>query len=176
MKSSMTATVSRSNLRDGRVRLFTRTGLDWSERYPWIVEDAARLPVKQAIIDAECCCAGADGVSDFDALHSRVNDHAAFAYAFDLLLIDGADIRRAPLADRRDRLAKVLRKAQPGIRLSEHIEADGVVVFAHACKLGLEGIVSKRVDAPYRSGRGRTWIKVRNKKAPAYTRIEDGTF
>ena len=164
------------HVRDGRVRLFTRTGVDWSDRYPWIVEDAARLPVKQAIIDAECCCADEDGVSDFDALHSRVNDHAAFAYAFDLLMVDGADIRRLPLADRRDRLAKLLRKAKPGIRLSEDIAVDGVTVFRHACKLGFEGIVSKRIDAPYRSGRGRTWIKVRNKKAPAYTRIEDGTF
>ena len=69
------------------MRLFTRTGVDWSDRYPWIVEDAARLPVKQAIIDAECCCADEDGVSDFGALHSRLNDHAALAYAFDLLMM-----------------------------------------------------------------------------------------
>ena len=102
------------HIRDGRVRLFTRTGVDWSDRYPWIVEDAARLPVRHAIIDAECCCAGDDGITDFDALHSRVNDDAAFAYAFDLLLVDGDDIRRAPLAERRDRLAKLLRKAKPG--------------------------------------------------------------
>jgi bifunctional non-homologous end joining protein LigD len=72
-------------------------------------------------------------------------------------------------------LAKLLRKAKPGIRLSEHIETDGAKVFAHACRLGLEA-VSKRVDAPYRSGRAGTWVKVRNKKAPAYTRIEEGTF
>ena len=66
--------------------------------------------------------------------------------------------------------------ANPGIRLSEHIALDGATVFRHACKLGFEGIVSKRVDAPYRSGRARTWIKIRNKRAPAYRRIEDGTF
>jgi bifunctional non-homologous end joining protein LigD len=77
------------HIRGGRVRLFTRTGVDWTERYPWIVEDAARLPLSSAIIDAEGCCAGADGVTDFNALHSRVNDHAAFAYAFDHLLIEG---------------------------------------------------------------------------------------
>ena len=82
------------HIRDGRVRLFTRTGVDWSDRYPWIVEDAARLPVKQAIVDAECCCADEEGVSDFDALHSRLNDHTAFAYAFDLLMVEDADIRR----------------------------------------------------------------------------------
>ena len=164
------------HLRDGRVRLFTRTGVDWSDRYPWIVEDAARLPVKQAIIDAECCCAADDGVTDFDALHSRLNDHAAFAFAFDLLMVDDADIRRLSLAERRGRLAKLLRKARPGIRLSEDIAVDGVTVFRHACKLGFEGIVSKRIDAPYRSGRGRIWIKVKNKKAPAFIRVQDGTF
>ena len=164
------------HIRDRRVRLFTRTGVDWSDRYPWIVEDAARLPVKQAIMDAECCCADEDGISDFDALHSRVNDHSAFAYAFDLLMVEDTDIRRLPLSERRNRLAKLLRKAKPGVRWSEHIALDGATVFRHACKLGFEGIVSKRADAPYRSGRGRTWIKVQNKQAPAYTSIEDGTF
>jgi hypothetical protein len=109
-------------------------------------------------------------------VHSRVNDHTAFAYAFDLLSVDGADIRRVPLTERRGRLAKLLRKAKPGVRLSEHIEADGATVFAHACKLGLEGIVSKRVDAPYRSGRARTWIKVKNQNAPAFLRVQEGAF
>ena len=85
-------------------------------------------------------------------------------------------LRGLPLVQRRDRLAKLLRKAKPGIRLNEHIAADDATVFRHACKLDFEGIVSKRVDARYRSGRTRTWIKVRNKKAPAYTRMEDGTF
>ena len=164
------------HIRDGRVRLFTRTGVDWTDRYPWIVEDAARLPVRHAIIDAECCCADDDGITDFDALHSRVNDDTAFAYAFDLLLLDGDDIRRSPLRERRERLGRLLREAKPGIRLSEHIEADGATVFAHACKLGLEGIVSKRVDAPYRSGRARTWIKVKNQNAPAFLRVQEGAF
>ena len=164
------------HIRDGGVRLFTRTGVDWSDRYPWIVEDAARLPVKQAIIDAECCCADENGLTDFDTLHSRLNDEAAFAYAFDLLMVDDADIRRLPLTHRRDRLAKLLRKAKPGIRLSEHIAVDGATVFRHACKLGFEGIVSKRIDAHYRSGRARTWVKVRNKEAPAYKPVKEGTF
>jgi bifunctional non-homologous end joining protein LigD len=98
----------------------------------------------------------------------RLSDHNAFAYAFDLLSIEDKDIRGLPLVKRRKQLAKILRKAKPGIRLSEHFEADGVKVFDHACKLGLEGIGSKRVDAPYRSGRARTWIKVKNRKAPAF--------
>jgi ATP-dependent DNA ligase len=70
----------------------------------------------------------------------------------------------------------MLRRVKPGIRLSEHIEANGVTVFNHVCRLGLEGIVSKRLDAPYRSGRVKLWIKVKNKNAAAHTRAEDGTF
>ena len=98
-------------------------------------------------MDAECCCAGENGVTDFDALHSRMND-GTFAYAFDLLALDGADVRRLPLRQRREMLAKLLRKAMPGIRLSEPIEADGASLqaenspqrrgsTAHAVKLSL---------------------------------------
>src|SRR5215204_525530 len=107
------------HIRDGRVRLFTKSGADWSKRYPWIIADASRLRVSQAVMDAECCCAGPDGVTDFNALHSRLNDNQAFAYAFDLLALDGADIRTLPLSERRTRLAKLLRRAKPGMRLSE---------------------------------------------------------
>ena len=85
------------HIRDNRVRLFTRNGNDWTDRYPWIVEDAARLPVRRAVMDAECCCDGADGVTDFNSLHSRLNDHNAFAYVFDLLMLEEADIRPLPL-------------------------------------------------------------------------------
>ena len=164
------------HLRDRRVQLFTRTGVDWTKRYPWIVQDVARLPVRNAILDAECCCADNQGVTDFDALHSRLNDHNAFAYAFDLLQLDDVDLRRVPLIQRRKQLARMLRRSKPGIRLSEHIEADSAMVFAHACKLGLEGIVSKRLDGLYQSGRARTWIKVKNKRAPAFLRVQEGAF
>ena len=102
------------------------------------------------MIDAEGCCAGDDGRTDFNALHSRVDDHAVFAYAFDLMMIDGTDIRRVPLTERRKQLGRLLRKAKPGIRLSEHMEGDAAIIFDHACRLGLEGIVFKRADAPYR--------------------------
>ena len=129
--------------------------------------------MKHAIIDAECCVADENGVTDFNDLHSRLRDHEAFAFAFDLLTVDGEDIRLTPLSDRRKRLAKLLRKAKPGIRLSEHLEAEGPIVFEHACRLGLEGIVSKRIDAPYRSGRAKCWIKVKNKNAAAYGRELD---
>ena len=115
-------------------------------------------------------------MTDLNALHSRLNDSSAFAYAFDLLAVNGADVRQQPLSERRKQLVRLLRKARPGIRLSEHIAEDGPLVFAHACRLGLEGIVSKRIDAPYRSGRAKSWIKTKNKNAAAYIRVEDGSF
>src|SRR5215213_1672897 len=94
------------HIRDGRVRLFTRNGHDWTDRYPWIIADVSSLPVSHAVMDAECCCDGPDGVTDFNALHSRLNDSEAFAYAFDLLALDGDDLRLLPLHERRKRLTK----------------------------------------------------------------------
>ena len=146
------------------------TGVDWTARYPWIVEDVARLNVGNAILDAECVCDGKNGVTDFERLMARVNDASAYAYAFDLLAIDGDDTRKLPLLERKAALGKLLRKAKPGIRYSEHLAGDGRVVFDQACKLGLEGIVSKRINSPYRSGKSKTWLKLKNPKAPGYLR------
>ena len=96
---------------------------------------------------------------------------------FDLLELNGDDYRREPLEKRKAKLAKLLAKADPGIRLNEHFDGgDPEVIFRHACKLGLEGIVSKRRDFPYRSGRCKAWVKVKNPSSPAMMRIEDGTF
>jgi bifunctional non-homologous end joining protein LigD len=92
-------------------------------------------------------------------------------YAFDLLELNSDDLRALPLEERKAKLAEVLASSADGIELSEHIEADGAIVFRHACRLGCEGIVSKRRDAPYRSGRVRTWIKVKNPASPAMTRV-----
>ena len=153
------------------MRLYTMTGVDWTDRYPWIAQDVARLKVDHAIIDAECCCDGDGGISDFNRLHSRIHDPSAFAYAFDLLVIDGKDIRGQALADRNAALGKLLRRAKPGIRYSEHISGDGRDIFEHACKLGLEGIVSKRLNSPYRSGKVKSWLKIKNPKSPAMLRI-----
>jgi bifunctional non-homologous end joining protein LigD len=117
----------------------------------------------------------ADGVSDFDALHGRTADEKAVALAFDLLL-SGDDIRRQPLIERKTALKWVLRKAREGIQYVEDAEGHGDKLFAAVCQLGLEGIVSKKLDAPYRSGPSRTWIEVKNPKSPAATRAKDGTF
>ena len=134
------------HVRDGRVRLYTMNGNDWTKRYPRIVEEAARLRAP-LIIDAEVVHLSADGVPDFDTLHSRTADENAVALAFDLLL-SGEDIRRQPLVERKTALKWVLRKAREGIQYVEHAEGQGDKLFAAVCKLGLEGIVSKKLNAP----------------------------
>ena len=101
--------------------------------------------------------------------HHRHNDRA-FLYAFDLIELNGDDLRRDPLEVRKATLASVPAKAGPGMRFNEHIEGDGPTVFAHACKMGLEGIVSKRLGSPYRSGRSKDWLKFKNPEAPAVKR------
>jgi bifunctional non-homologous end joining protein LigD len=165
------------HLRNGRVRLYTRNAADWSKRYPRIVKEASRLQ-GTAIIDAEVVCLTAEGVADFDALHSRTGDQLAVACAFDLLMLNGNDLRRRPLVERKAALRKFLGKgaSRGGIQYAAHIEGDGEEMFAAICKHGLEGIVSKKMNAPYRSGKTKTWIKVKNPKAPAATRAIDGTF
>ena len=162
------------HVRDGRVRLYTMNGADWSKRYPLIVRDAARIK-GSAILDAEVVWLDPDGVSDFEALHSRANDAKATALAFDLLMLNEEDMRRKPYVERKAALRKLLR-GDRGIQYVEHAEGHGDKLFEAVCKLGLEGIVSKKLDLPYRSGPSKAWIKVKNPKAPAATRAVDGTF
>ena len=162
------------HVRDGRVRLFTMRGNDWTKRYPRIVEEAARLR-EPVIIDAEVVHLSAEGVPDFDALHSRPTDENAVALAFDLLHA-GEDIRRQPLIERKKELRWVLRSSRGGIQYVEHSEGHGGKFFEAACKLGLEGIVSKHAGSFYRSGPSRTWIKVKNPNSAAATRASDGSF
>jgi len=101
---------------------------------------------------------GPDGIAMFDALHRRGIVTEAMLYAFDFLERDGEDLRSRPLAERKAQLAKLVGRSDRGIVYNEHTEEDGATVFRHACKLGLEGIVSKRLTAPYRSGWSRDWI------------------
>jgi ATP-dependent DNA ligase len=103
----------------------------------------------------------------------RAGTRKATLYAFDLLELDGTDLRREPWEMRRARLASLLRKAAEGVRLCEHLDsAEGEMVFRHACLMGLEGIVAKRRDRPYRSGRCADWIKVKNRAHPSFARAE----
>src|SRR5262245_14629685 len=127
-------------------------------------------------LDGEGVVCGPSGVSDFDRLRAavgRLGARDAFLYAFDLLEIDGEDLRPYEWHVRRATLASLLRRMRgDGIRLSEHIEqADAAALMDHACAMGLEGIVAKRRDKPYRSGRSKDWIKIKNPDAPAASRV-----
>ncbi len=163
------------HIRDGGVRLYTMNGNNWTARYPRIVDEATRIKL-MAILDAEVVCLDKDGHSHFDTLHSRCSDHLAVACAFDLLMLDGDDLRRKPFKERKAALGKLLFRSRGGIQYVEHSEGHGERLFEAICKLGLEGIVSKKLDAPYRSGKSKVWIKVKNPKAPAAMRVIDGTF
>ena len=136
-----------------RVRLYSRPGNDLTPRFPLIVEAVSRLRGRAIIVDGEAVACGDDGIPDFDRLRYCRHDDSVLLCAVDLIELDGDDLRREPLVTRKATLASLLSKASPGILLNEPFEHDGPTVFAHACKLGLEGIVSKRKDSPYRSGR-----------------------
>ena len=140
--------------RDGaRVRCFTRNGHDWADRFPAIVDAALRIKAQSFLIDGEAVIARDDGTPDFHALRSQRRGHEAVLYAFDLIEHDGDDLRDLPLIERKRRLAKLLGRAKRrAIQFVEHLTGDGPTVFEHVCRMGLEGIVSKRTDAPYRSG------------------------
>jgi bifunctional non-homologous end joining protein LigD len=158
------------HVRDGRARLYTMNAADWTKRYPRIVEEAARIK-SSAILDAEVVCLDAEGVAQFKTLHTRCADNLAIACAFDLLMFNGADLRRKPLTERKLTLRELLRQSRGGIQYVEHVAGDGAAMFEAVCKLGLEGIVSKRLASPYRSGPSKSWIKVKNPKAPAVMRV-----
>jgi bifunctional non-homologous end joining protein LigD len=162
-------------IRDGdRVKLLTRNGYDWASRYPWIVESALKNRQKHFVIDGEAVILGVDGISDFDALHSGKHDDEVQLYAFDMLAGDGDDMRALPLSMRKTNLARLLARRTDGIFVApfEHGEI-GPDLFWAACNMGLEGLVSKRRDRPYRAGRSPHWIKVKNPASPAMTRAKD---
>ena len=156
------------------MRLFTRRGFDWTDRYTWVVQSAIKLKAENVTLDGELVCIGKNGIADFSRLHSRCFDRQAFLYAFDLLELEGEDWRGRPLIERKDALAGVLRRGYAGIRFNEHDEGDGEALFRAACRMGLEGIVSKRAQSRYRSGRCKSWIKTKNRRAPGYMRVRDG--
>jgi bifunctional non-homologous end joining protein LigD len=130
----------------------------------------ARLRSRSCIIDGEAVACDDNGVASFNLIrHHRANGRI-FLYAFDLIELNGDDLRRDPLEVRKATLRSRLAKAGLGLRFNEHLEGDGPTVFAHACKMGLEGIVSKRKDSMYRSGRSPDRLKMKNAAAPAVKR------
>jgi bifunctional non-homologous end joining protein LigD len=161
---------------DGAVRLFTRRGYDWSGRYPAIVVTAMQLRATSFTLDGEAVVCGPDGVAIFNALHRHGTVSEAMLYAFDLLELDGDDLRGRPFGERKKRLARLLGGRRLGIVLSDHTDEDGATIFQQACKMGLEGIVSKRLSAPYRSGRSSEWLKIKNPDSPAMIRARDADW
>ena len=121
------------------VRLFTRNGIDRSARFPLIVQAVAALRARSCLIDGEAAACDGDGMPVFDRLRYRRQDGRVFLFAFDLLELDGQDLRREPLETRKATLASLLRSCGPGLRLVEHLDHGGDIVYRHACKLGCEG-------------------------------------
>ncbi|MCJ8142256.1 DNA ligase D [Ancylobacter sp. A5.8] len=146
-----------------RVRLLTRSGLDWTGRFGKALAEAlATLPAETALIDGEVVVEDGNGASNYSLLQQDLaeerRDRFVF-YLFDLLYLDGRDLRGLPLKARKAELVRLAEKAVPPLRLSEPFDVDGATLLRHACRLSLEGLVSKRASAPYRSGRNKDWIK-----------------
>jgi ATP-dependent DNA ligase len=154
-----------------QVRLYSRPGNDLTARFPLIVEALALLKSHSCIIDGEAVACDDDGIASFDLLRYRRRDDRVFLYAFDLVELNGDDVRRNPIERRKADLARLLAPTRPGLRLNDWLDdVDGLTIFEHACKLGLEGIVSKRKGSRYRSGRSDDWLKSKNPACAAVKR------
>ena len=145
-----------------KIQLLTRTGLDWSHRYKRTIEALRSLKVKSAYLDGELCALNADGVPVFSRLQAATDegrtDQLLF-FAFDLLFLNGQSTAQLPLIERKERLKRLFRKEIQGLRYNEHVTGDGPRFREHACKLGLEGVISKRADRPYAPGDRGIWVK-----------------
>jgi bifunctional non-homologous end joining protein LigD len=154
-----------ARLDHGKVRLLTRKGLDWTAKFPNIAGAVATLPAQTALIDGEVVIEDENGISSFSGLQAalKAGERKRFIYyVFDLLHLDGRDLGELPLIERKAALAELVGRSQRGpISYSEHVDDPGAVVLDQACKLSLEGIVSKRADSPYRSGRSEAFIKTK---------------
>ncbi len=164
-----------ADVEDGRVRLSSRNGHDWTGRFPEIASAIGALPITRARLDGEVVALRPDGVSDFQALQEAIERGATarLTYqAFDMLFEDGAALRDRPLVERKAALRRVLDEANDTatarVRFTDHVETQGPAFYAHACRLGLEGVIAKRRDAPYRGGRGKRWLKVKCGQCEAF--------
>jgi bifunctional non-homologous end joining protein LigD len=153
------------------VRLITRRGVNWTDRFPLIASAAKALKARSFLIDGEAVACDEAGLASFKLL--RRKQAPTFLYAFDLIELDGEDMRRRPIEERKRGLARLLRISTVGIELNDYLDHhDGEAVFAQACRLGCEGIVSKRLGSRYESGRSSLWVKTLNPEAPALKRLE----
>src|SRR5499427_6491352 len=154
------------------VRLITRNGSDFTDQFPFIATALKSLPVRSCIIDGEAIVCDENGLAVFDLIRGHGSKASAAHCAFDLLELDGRDLRRRPIEERKGLLAKLLHDSDSdlSIAFNKHYEEDGAAVFREACRLGCEGIVSKRLGSTYRRGRSPLWLKVKNPEAPAVKR------
>lgn len=155
-----------ARLEKGSCQIITRNGLDWTHRFKSLAASLAKLPLRMALIDGEAIVEDERGVSSFVALvdELKAGGSTRISYvAFDLLHLNGVPMMGLPLRERKSRLEALLRSqaADGPLRYSRHLEGDGAAILAQACKLGLEGIVSKRIDKPYQPGRSDTWLKTK---------------
>ncbi len=151
-------------IRDGSARVVTRNDKDWTDRFPHIVEAALELPVTEVLLDGEVVVLAENGTTDFNALQNSIRSKSSSViyFVFDILFLNGYDIRREPLEQRKQILRHLLTDADPQrIQFCDHIDDDGAQVFDQARRLGVEGIVSKRRDRPYRSTRSPDWLKIK---------------
>ncbi|MBR1211273.1 non-homologous end-joining DNA ligase [Bradyrhizobium sp. JYMT SZCCT0180] len=147
------------HLANEAVKVFTRRGHDWTDRFKKVANDAWHISAGSAVIDGEIVVPAADGTTDFSVLQNELkgkSDKIVFV-AFDLLYLNGYDLRKLPLIERKTHLKKLV--TNTSIQFSESFETDGPEILAHGCKVGLEGIVSKVRDSRYSSGRGNDWVK-----------------
>jgi bifunctional non-homologous end joining protein LigD len=147
------------HLHNEAARVFTRRGYDWTNRFKKVAHDAWRIKASSAVVDGEIVVPAADGTTDFSVLQNelRGSSKRIILVAFDLLYLNGRDLRKLPLHQRKAELKKII--GGTDVQFSESFEIEGADMFAHACKLGLEGVVSKVRDSTYASGRGNNWVK-----------------
>lgn len=151
----------------GAVRLRTRNGNDWTDSFPAVAAGLEKLKAKDTVLDMEAVVLDAEGKSSFQALQAALGDggkrEKIVAYVFDVLYLDGKNLTGLPLTGRKERLQALLTKSKQdaSLRYSEHIVGHGAEMFANACHSGLEGIVSKLAGAPYRTGRQKSWLKIK---------------
>jgi bifunctional non-homologous end joining protein LigD len=161
------------HLRDAAVKVFTRRGNDWTNRFRKIASDAWHVNAGSAIIDGEVVAPAVDGTTDFSVLQNELKGRSTriVMVAFDLLYLNGRDLRGLPLHERKAVLKKTI--ADTDVQFSESFEIDGREVYKHACKTGLEGVVSKVRDSRYASGRTNDWVKkdLRPARDAAYRRV-----
>jgi bifunctional non-homologous end joining protein LigD len=147
------------HLANEAVKIFTRRGHDWTHRFKKVAHDCWHIRASSAVVDGEIVVPAKDGSTDFSVLQNELKgkSKSIVLVAFDLLYLNGRDIRKLPLTQRKAELKKII--AGTDVQFSESFEIEGREMFAHACKFGLEGVVSKVRDAPYASGRGTNWVK-----------------